>query len=159
MQRAKCMFITIILYYCVKQRVPLMNKIYTDRMISSKQCCRRTMKNQPNKLEVNIYSLPSLVTSHGIQDTCCPRKVNSITYPTFIQVLVSLYVDCCLHCIRFTSHRWEVISSSLQCLIQSFVSVWIDRCHHWNIDDQRKVSSITSIFPSIPYFSLDWLLS
>ena len=33
MQRAKCMFINIILYYCEKQRVSLINKIYTDRMI------------------------------------------------------------------------------------------------------------------------------
>jgi hypothetical protein len=84
------MFITIILYYREKQRVSLMNKIYTDRMISSKQCRRRTMKNHPNKPEVDTNSLPSLVTSHGIQDSFCPWKINSVTRGTFIQVLVSL---------------------------------------------------------------------
>ena len=40
------------------------------------------------KPEINISSLPSLVTSHGIQDSFCPCKVNSITYQTFIQVLI-----------------------------------------------------------------------
>ena len=92
LQRAKIkyMFIIIILYYCQKQRVSLMNKIYTDRVISSKQCRRRTMKNQLNKPEVNIYSLPSLVTSHERRDSFCPWKVNSFTKGTFIQVLASL---------------------------------------------------------------------